>query len=197
MKNVFKTTLPTLGLDAENEQAKELLTAAKKEMGMIPTMYGNMANFPDLLSTYRHGYAALRKNSTFTSAELEVVFLSISFVNQCEYCMAAHSFLADVSSKVPKDVTDALRAGFPIADKKLSALSDFTKTMVTKKGNPAPEDVEGFLAAGYNETQILEIILAISVKIISNYSNHIFHTVPDAAFQSRVWTAPEQTAQIS
>ncbi len=197
MKNVFKTTLPTLGLDAENEQAKELLAAAKKEMGMIPTMYGNMANFPDLLATYRFGYAALRKNSSFTSAEVEVVFLSISFVNQCEYCMAAHSFLADVASNVPKDVTDAIRAGFPIADKKLESLSEFTKTMVTKKGNPTPEDVEKFLAAGYNETQILEIILAISVKIISNYSNHIFHTVPDAAFQGRTWKAPEQAATVS
>jgi hypothetical protein len=48
--------------------------------------------------------------------------------------------------------------------------------MVNKRGRPSDEDVESFLSAGYTEKHILAIILAISVKTISNYSNHIFRT---------------------
>lgn len=190
MSTVFKTSLPTLGLDTDNAKAKELLQAAQDEMGMIPTMYGNMANFPDLLATYRLGYDALRKRTSFSQPEVELVFLTISFENGCQYCMAAHSFLADVASELPNNITEALRKGQAIPDAKLAALHAFTKTMVMKRGNPSPEDVQAFLDAGYTQTQILEIILAISVKIISNYSNHIFHTQPDPAFAKYAWTAP-------
>jgi uncharacterized peroxidase-related enzyme len=191
MSQVFKTSLPTLGLDTDNAEAKKLLQAAQNEMGMIPTMYGNMANHPDLLATYRLGYDALRKRTNFSQTEVEVVFLTISYENACEYCMAAHSFLADVASNVPKEVTEALRNGEAIQDEKLNALHQFTKTMVVKRGNPSPEDAQAFLNAGYTENHILEIILAISVKIISNYSNHIFHTKPDPAFAGRAWKAPQ------
>ena len=59
--------------------------------------------------------------------------------------------------------------------------------MVESRGNPGPEDASEFLAAGYSEKQILGVILAISVKILSNYSNHIFHTELDEAFASRRW----------
>jgi AhpD family alkylhydroperoxidase len=117
-----------------------------------------------------------------------VVLLTISRENGCEYCVAAHSFLADKASNVPVDVTDAIRDNTEIPDNKFRALSLFTSIMVNKRGRPTDEDVQEFLAAGYTENQILSIILAISVKIISNYSNHIFHTEVDRLFASRQWS---------
>jgi alkylhydroperoxidase family enzyme len=70
---------------------------------------------------------------------------------------------------------------------KLAALVAFVRVMVEKRGLPQRADVEAFLGAGYMERQILEIILAVAVKTISNYSNHLFHTPVDAAFASRAW----------
>ncbi len=46
------------------------------------------------------------------------------------------------------------------------------------------------LTTDNEETHILGIILALSAKIISNYSNHIFHTEVDPAFAGRAWTPP-------
>ena len=66
--------------------------------------------------------------------------------------------------------------------------------MVTKAGRPSPTDVNAFLAAGYTEKHILAIILAIGVKTMSNYANHVFHTPVDAPFQSRAWKAPLRSA---
>jgi AhpD family alkylhydroperoxidase len=150
-------------------------------------MYAGMANLPGVLETYLDGYGRFRNDSGFNSVEQEVVFLTISRNNGCGYCMAAHSMLADMKSGVPAEVTDAIRENRAIPDPKLAALSTFTDVMVTKRGLPSKADVSAFLDAGYEEKHILGIILAISVKTLSNYSNHLFHTPVDEMFAGRKW----------
>ena len=178
----YKTSLKPVELDNANQDQKEILDKAKKANGMIPNMYKNMVNLTGLQDTYDTGYHHFRKDSGFTPAEQEVVFLTISIANECGYCTAAHSYLADNVSKTPEEVTQAIRQGKEIGDKKLKALHDFTKIMNESRGNPTPEQAQAFLDAGYSEKQILAIILAQAVKTISNYSNHIFHTEVDEAF---------------
>lgn len=182
--------LSTLGLltsqDAP-EGSRELLDAAKAQLGMVPNMYAGMANSPGLLGAYRFGYDEFRRHSGFSSAEQEVIFLAISRFNGCNYCMGAHSTIAD-GNKVPTEVTDAVRDGEPIGDAKLQGLNLFTTTMVATRGRPSDVALKEFLAVGYTENQVLEIILAIAVKTLSNYSNHVFDTPLDQAFARRAWT---------
>ncbi len=180
------TLSPRTIADAE-PRAKAALDAAQKSLGFVPNMYAGMANAPGLLDTYLHGYQQFREASGFTPAEQEVVFLTISRTNGCTYCVAAHSLIADQMSKVPPAVTDAIRDGREVADAKLAALSRFTRVMVETRGLPSARDVDAFLSAGYSERQVLEIILAIAVKTISNYSNHLFHAPVDAMFAPRAW----------
>ena len=187
MLSDYKTTLTPKSAVNASPEASALLEAAQKKMGFVPNMYKAMANSSSLLSTYIQGYDAFRANSDFSTAEQEVIFLTVSRTNGCEYCMAAHSFLAGAMSGVPDDVTTAIRDEKPVPDTKLSALSDFTQLMVTKRGLPDRTDVKTFLSAGYEEKDILEIILAIAVKTISNYTNHIFHTDVDEAFSKHTW----------
>ncbi len=178
----YKIGLDAVELENANEQQKEILENAKKANGMIPNMYKNMVNLPALQNTYDSGYSQFRQDSEFTPAEQEVVLLTISIANSCGYCTAAHSYLAENVSNTPKDVIEAIRQGNKIQDDKLRALHEFTKVMNESRGNPTPEEAKKFLDAGYSEKQILAIILAQSVKTISNYSNHIFHTEVDEAF---------------
>ncbi|MFD2515781.1 carboxymuconolactone decarboxylase family protein [Pontibacter locisalis] len=184
----FKTNLKPVTIDSANEAQKPHLENAQKQTGMIPNMYKNMVNSPGLMETYSVGYDHFRKNSGFTPVEQEVVFVTISIANGCEYCAAAHSFIADNMSKVPVEVTDAIREGREIPNTKLNALSEFTRIMFDKRGNPTHEEVEEFLQAGYEEKHIMEIILALAVKTLSNYSNHIFHTELDDMFSGRAWS---------
>ena len=187
METAYRTALPRLGPENADPKARELLERAKKQMGMIPNMYGAMANASETLDTYLYGYERFRKESGFTPSEQEVVFLTISHENGCEYCMAAHSTIADTRSGVPRAATDAIRAGTGIDDPRLRALSDFTRAMLRKRGRPDQEDVDSFLEAGFSEKQVLDIVLAIAVKTISNYTNHIFDTPVDAPFKGREW----------
>jgi AhpD family alkylhydroperoxidase len=158
--------------------------------GAVPQLRGGEA--PSELPCV--GYARFRKESGFTPAEQEVVFLTISRENGCHYCVAAHSTLADAVSAVPTAVTDAIRRGTPIPDPRLRALSEFTRLLLAKRGRPDRDDVAPFLAAGYTERQILEVVLAISVKTLSNWANHLFATPVDAMFAHRAWSPGAEKA---
>jgi uncharacterized peroxidase-related enzyme len=174
-------------IEGGSPRVTEVLDKALKQVGFIPNMYGYMANLPGLLDTYLFGYNQFRANSSFNSVEQEVVFLTISRANACHYCVAAHSFMADAKSKVPVEVTDAIRNGTSIQDTKLRALSEFTLTILNTRGRPEHSDIVAFLAAGYTEQNVLDILLAISVKSLSNYANHLFNTPLDDIFKSREW----------
>lgn len=187
MQAEYKLSLPALSPSEAEPLARGRLEDALSKLGFIPNMYSVMANSPGLLDTYIHGYNRFRELSGFTAAEQEVVFLAISRENGCTYCVGAHSFLADKMSGVPTDVTDAIRERTPIPDAKLAALHDFARTLVVKRDLPDKADVAAFLAASYSERQILEIVLAIAVKTLSNYANHLFHTPLDGVFTERAW----------
>jgi len=178
---IIKTLQPIDHASAQGPQ-KEILDLALKQVGFIPNMYANMANAPAMLSTYLHGYALFRSESGFSASEQEVVFLAVSQYNGCNYCTAAHSMLADKMSGVPKDVLQAIRTRQPIPDAKLAALAAMAVEMVAKHGQPDPAVVKAFLDAGYQERDLLYIVLAAAVKVLSNYSNQAFRTTVDEKF---------------
>ncbi|WP_234484609.1 carboxymuconolactone decarboxylase family protein [Noviherbaspirillum pedocola] len=176
-------------METASEKGRAILETAKKQVGFIPNMYANMVNSPGVLETYLTGYRLFRESGAFSAPEQEVIFLSISLENGCTYCMAAHSMIADKASKVPADVIAAIRGNKEIIpDAKLRALSAFARTMVRSRGMPSDADVEHFKSAGYTDRHVLEIVLAIAVKTLSNYSNHLFGTEVDKPFADYRWT---------
>ncbi len=177
-----KISLPAQTLESSDSTVRKVLEKSKAQVGFIPNMYANMVNSPGLLDTYLDGYTHFRSDSTFTPVEQEVVFLVISASNGCGYCTAAHSMIADKMSKVPADVLAALRARKPPADARLAALAAFTQTMFDTRGKPSQLDLNSFRAAGFSDRQALEIVLALAVKTLSNYANHLFHTEVDDMF---------------
>ena len=183
MNAEFKTRLAAVTDEAATGEAKEIIESIKTQLGFVPNMYRTMANSQGYLSTYIHGYKAFRESLGFTPQEQELIFLVISRANGCDYCTAAHSMIADKVAKFKPENLAAIRTGEALADEKLQALSVFTSRVFESRGLISKADAAAFLEAGYLEEQILEVILAISVKTLSNYSNHIFHTELDAAFE--------------
>lgn len=167
--------------------SQEILNNTKKSMGFIPNMYEKMANNPALLDAYTYAYNSFRANSGFNAVEQEVVFLSVAYENNCEYCMAAHSFVGDMMSKVPAEVTDAIRENRQVPDAKLAALSKLTRLLTVNRGHVSQDEIDAFLAVGYTESHVLGIIAGIAVKTLSNYSNHLTNPKVDDAFAGRAW----------
>lgn len=190
METTIKRLLEVKTIENADVISSEIMENSKKVLGMVPNMYSTMANNPALLDAYTYSYKTFRENSGFSTQEQEVVFLTISFENECDYCMAAHSFIADKMSNVPEDITNAIRNNTEIRDSRFKALSLFTKQMLEKKGLPSQEDINDFLRAGYTENNILGVITGIGIKVMSNYFNHVFNTPVDNAFKGRTWVKP-------
>ena len=182
MTAAFKIGLPPVTDDMATGAAKDIISDTQSKLGFVPNMYRTMANSPGFLSTYAHGYTAFRESSGFSAPEQEVVFLVISRENGCDYCSAAHSMIADKVAKLDPKTLTALRNGSPLDDAKLQALAVFVSRVFDTRGLITKAEAAAFVAAGYSERQILEVVLAVSVKTLSNYSNHIFHNDLDAAF---------------
>ena len=188
MKSEYKISMPPVTIESAGDAVKSTLEEQQANFGFLPNMYQTMANAPGLLKMYLYGYQQFRETSEFSPVEQEVIFMVISRENGCEYCVGAHSFIADNMSGVPEHVTNAIRDGNAIDDSKLEALATFTRTMLNSRGAPSRQGVESFIKAGYSERQILEIILAIAVKTLSNYSNHVCQPELDDVFSARAWS---------
>lgn len=181
----YKTALAPL-TDGTDEQNR-VLAKAKASVGFVPNMYAGMVNSPGLLETYLDGYARFRNSGLFTPPEQETIFLTLSRLNGCDYCMSAHSMIAEKKSGVDAETLAAIRAGGTLPDAKLQALAEFTAHMHETRGLPTKASVAAFKAAGYDDGHVYEIILAQAVKTISNYANHIQHTELDQVFGGHKW----------
>ncbi|MEQ9237272.1 carboxymuconolactone decarboxylase family protein [Coleofasciculus sp. E2-BRE-01] len=178
-------------IDTAPEASKEALVHAKQTFGFIPNLEGIFAEAPTLLK----GSMALWDLFTATSfspIEQQVIYLTANYENECHYCMAAHSGLAKKIGMTAEDI-EALRQGQPLQDPKLQALRHFTQRLIQARGWVEDHEIAEFLAAGYNQQQVLEVILGIAIKVMHNYTNHIAKTPLDKAFEPYVWSKPTVT----
>lgn len=179
------TTLKVHNIESAPEESKALLENSQKAYGMIPGLHGVLAASPQLLTAYQQLHE-LFVNSSFNEDELTVVWQTINVEHACHYCVPAHTGIAKMM-KVDDAIIEALRNETPLEDSKLEALRNMTLSVVRNRGNVSQEDLDAFYAAGYGERQVLDIILGMSQKVISNYTNHIAHTPVDAAFEKFAW----------
>jgi AhpD family alkylhydroperoxidase len=174
--------------------ALPILEAANKGLGFIPNLYAQLAEAPSALQAYKQ-IGALLEQSSLSAEEQQVVLLAVSVENDCEYCVAAHSFLARNMVKVPAEVISALRDGLPLVNAKLDALATFAKAVVRKRGQLAnSQELVEFFAAGYTPQHALEVILGVTMKTLSNYSNNLIDTPLDTAFAGEAWKATQKEA---
>jgi uncharacterized peroxidase-related enzyme len=169
------------------EGSKPLLQATTQAYGFTPNLFAGMATSPALLEAYL-SVAGIFNKTNLSETERQIILMSANRIHACTYCMAAHSFIAN-SSGVSADVVTALRNNSPIADAKLEALRQFTIVMVNGRGWPGANDIQALIAAGYSQQTVLEVILGISMKVMSNYTNHVVQTPLDGVFDSTAWTA--------
>ena len=167
------------------EAAKPILEGAAKKYGFVPNLMGAMAEAPATLEAYI-ALSGFVDNSSFSGAEAQVAVLAISNLNECNYCMAAHSTIATMQG-IDDAVIEALRDGTPIADARLQALRVFAEILTDKRGWADDAEIQEFLAAGFTRQNILDVVLIISYKTLSNYTNHLAKPAVDAAFQPRQW----------
>ena len=172
--------------------SKAQLDSVQQRYGRIPNLYGVLAEAPIAVEAY-DALGGLLMRSSFTPAERHVAWFTINAYHDCHYCMAAHTFLAK-GEGVQDDVIETARAVGAYEDPRLEALRIFTLALVENRGWVSPEGLEAFLAAGFTKQNVLEIVVVIAHKVLSNYTNHLVDTPVDDAFGQYTWTKPVANA---
>lgn len=172
-------------LDSAPEASRPLLEKSIKATGRIPGLHGVMAEAPGFLDGYQVLHRLFTETS-FTADEQTVVWQTINVEHACHYCVPAHTGIAKMM-KVDDTISDALRNETPLPTARLEALRTFTLAMVRSRGNVTESDLDAFFAAGYTKAQVLEVILGLAQKVMSNYTNHIANTPVDQVMQKFAW----------
>ncbi len=181
------TTFPVHSNETAPEGSRPILAAAQKKFGFVPNLIRVLAEAPAAAKAYTT-VMDIFESSSLSDAEKQTILLSASFVNECGYCIAAHSTIASMK-KVPAEIIEALHSGTTLPDAKLDALAVLTRSIVETRGWPAEAAKEAFFAAGYGTAEYQEVIVGVALKTISNYVNHAADTPLDPAFEAHKWAA--------
>ncbi len=166
--------------------ARDFIAGVEKKMGFVPSLYAVFAENPAVLTAYTQLADQLGKTG-LSPLEQQIVTIAASVENECHFCVAAHTTISE-GQGLDLSVIDAVREDRAIADPKLEALRLFSKKVVIDRGFVSDTDVDTFLAAGYDRSAVLAVILGVALKVISNYTNHVAETPVNEAFQKHAWT---------
>ncbi|SDW09641.1 alkylhydroperoxidase AhpD family core domain-containing protein [Lutibacter oricola] len=184
-RNWVSNTFKIHTVETAPEGSKPMLEASKKAYGFIANLHGTLAESPQIYEAYQTLHK-LFSESSFNADELTVVWQTINVEHECTYCVPAHTGIANMM-KVDSAITEALRNEEPLPTEKLEVLRETTLEIVRERGHLSKEQKEKFFTVGYTNRQILDIVLGLSQKVISNYTNHLAETPVDNAFDKFTW----------
>jgi len=164
-------------LETAPAKSKVLLQGVQQEYGFVPNLFWTMAEAPTTIEAYLTLNQLIAQTS-LTSAQQQTALLAVSAINECNFCMIAHSALGKMN-KVNEQTINALRHGDEIEDRQDRALAQLAQSFVRNRGWVPDADLQIFLDAGFSNQQIFEVILIVTIKTLSNYSNHITSPEPN------------------
>ena len=137
----------------------------KKGLSMVPNLYATLAHSDTALANY---LAFQNAKSSLNGKTREVVNLVVSQVNNCEYCLAAHTVIGNMVGFTAEQILE-LRSGRASFDPKLDALARLVQNIATNRGHAEPALVDKFLAAGWTQGNLVDAIVIIGDKTVTNY----------------------------
>lgn len=142
-----------------------LFDTLKKALGMVPNLYATLALSEHALGNYLTFQNA---KSSITGKAREVVNLVVSQVNNCQYCLAAHTVIGGMVGFKPEQILEIRRGGASF-DAKLDALAKLVRSVVTERGRADPARVQAFFDAGWTQENLVDVIVVIGDKTVTNY----------------------------
>ncbi len=172
-------------INSAPEPSRETMRAIKQKFGFVPNLIGELAAAPAAVKAYAT-LSGLLEETSLSPVEQQLVLAATSIANGCDYCVAAHSMGLKMAG-LAQDQIEVIRENRELADGKLEVLRKFTAAVVEKRGRLDSTDVQAFLKAGYREEQILEVLVGVAAKILSNYTNHLAGTPLDTQMEAFAW----------
>jgi uncharacterized peroxidase-related enzyme len=153
----------------------------KKGIGMVPNIFATLAYSENALGNYLTFQSG---KTSLSNKEKEIINLVVSEVNNCNYCKSAHTEMAKMNGFTDEQALE-IRAANISFDPKFNALAQLTQSITENHGFADDVTIDNFFAAGYTKENLVDTILRIGEKIITNYLHAVtqvpidFPTVPE------------------
>ncbi|MBQ4913223.1 carboxymuconolactone decarboxylase family protein [Maribacter sp. MMG018] len=137
----------------------------EKAVGFVPNLYATYAHSENALANY---LALSNAKTSLSAKQKEVVNLAVSQVNDCSYCLAAHTAIGKMNGFTDDQILE-LRKGQASFDAKLDALAKLAKNITENRGATDQTVVDDFFEAGWTKENLVDTIVLVGDKTISNY----------------------------
>jgi len=154
--------------------SRPLLEAVNQQLGVVPNLFRMVATSPAALEGYLNLSGALGKGE-LPAATRERIALAVAEINGCHYCLSAHSYLGKNLAKLDDAEMAANRSG-DSSDPKAKAAVRFAASLVQQRGHVSDDELRAIRAAGYNDAQLIEIVLHVALNTWTNYVNCVADT---------------------
>ena len=178
---------PLHTIDTAPSEAKEMLAGIAKRFGFLPNVYAHLAEAPAALEALLQ-LSAIFGRTSLGERQRHVLMLTSSVVNLCTFCVAAHTRGA-IAGGLPKESIAAIRDGKLPEHAEDAAMVSFVRAMIRSRGFVSDAELASFFAAGFTPRNALEVVLGVTLKIITNYANHMTHTALNDQLSEFRWSA--------
>lgn len=161
-------------IEASPAASQPLLEAVKKQLGIVPNLFRLVSNSPAALEGHLGLSGALGKGA-LPAQTRERIALAVAEINGCDYCLSAHTFIGKNMARLDDAEMTANRSGAS-NDPKADAAVRFAAKVVRARGHVSDDDVGAVRLAGYDDAQIIEIVLHVALNTLTNYINNVAQT---------------------
>lgn len=115
----------------------------------------------------------MNSRNSLTPQEIEVIQITAAAHNGCDFCVAGHTKVG-TKLKMSENVLNALRDRTKVDDNtKYQALAQFVMQLIDKRGQVSDNELKDIKDAGYNDTNILDIVMGVALATLCNYANNV------------------------
>jgi uncharacterized peroxidase-related enzyme len=184
--------LPLQTLESAPEASVPYVQRSQSANGYLPNLIASLANAPTALETYLT-VSEINSRSGLSLAERETIQITAAGIHGCTYCVAGHTAIALKKARLEPELVDSIREQQPLSDPRLEAVANLTRAVIATRGAVSDDALAAFRAAGFNDANVLEVVLGVSLATLCNFANNLAQNELNPELAAYRW-APQANA---
>lgn len=175
---------PVPALSGLPSDIRERILAVQEKSGFIPNVFLALAHRPDEFRAFFAYHDALMDGpGNLTKAEREMIVVTTSAANQCQYCVVAHGAILRVRAKDPM-IADQVAINYRKADitDRQKVMLDFAMKIALQAHAVGEEDFAALARHGFDEEDAWDIAAIAAFFAMSNRMANVTGMRPNAEF---------------
>ena len=177
---------PVPELDEIPEDIRARIEEIQEKSGFIPNVFMALAGRPDeFRAFFAHHDALMEKESGLSKADREMIVVTTSALNDCQYCVIAHGAILRIRAKNPL-IADQVAVNYLKADidERQRAMLDFAVRVSQDSPSVEQNHIDELLELGFSLDDVWDIGAISAFFALSNRMANLTSMRPNDEFYS-------------